>query len=89
MDCQRAAWRQGHKSACLPHVKQAAFVEHICATHLDKFESGPFMGLGVREATEAIGTPMWSKRQFSLRDYVMMLSANRECVRCVAARRGI
>ena len=75
-ECQKAGWN-AHKKLCLPHTKWAAFVKHVMAVQTEPFLAGPFAGrLPAEVFARGDGTPVYSKRQLSLQEYVMMLSSS-------------
>ena len=79
-DCQRAAWKK-HKKLCLPHFKWESFVKHVMAVQTEPFLAGPWAGRMpaevYAESRRECGrdVPVYSKRQLSLQEYIMMLSA--------------
>ena len=90
VDCQKAAWK-AHKKCCLPYTKWESFVKHVMAVQTEPFRAGPWAGrmpADVYAESRDPAIPVYSKRQTSLREYIMMLSAAEKRFICDADRQA-
>jgi hypothetical protein len=74
--CQKSAWGR-HKKHCLPYTKWAAFVKHVMAVQTEPFLAGPWAGQlpsDVWTHSSQPTVPIYSRRQLSLQEYIMMLA---------------
>jgi len=88
--CQKIAWR-AHKKSCSPYTKWESFVKHVMSVQTEPFLTGPWAGrmpADVMAMSSTPDIPCYSKRQLSLREYIMMLSASEKKFTSTAERRA-